>query len=643
MNLPENDSLFQQVHRHPLFSGTTDEEFAALMDACALKNYEKSEKVLYSNSPRHGLLLILKGVAEVFVAGSDERQQEVLEVLEVGDMIGFSSLADFLGEQPEHAVIHNVEVRTVEPSVCLHIPYSVMERRWHEDTVQDFMLRQAATRLRDIYHSLAEQVQLANKWGESEPFIRRIQDVMTEPAVTVQEQALVQEVARKIMDEGTSSVIVLNDENKLSGIITEKDLVGRVIASGQSKTQKAYEVMTKNPYTISRHAYYYEAMSMFLMNKIKHLPVEEAGRPLGMVTLSDLLQKKNRGTLEVIQTIEESTITSIGNVKEAIHDILSTLLRDGVPTIHMLEMITKLYDRLVQHCLQLTIDSFEKEGLGAPPVPFTWYMMGSSGRGEQFMPTDQDHFLVYQDTEKEEGAKVADYFKRFTEALVETLEKAGYRRCPGDMMASSPNWCGSLSMWRDRLRRWGLRATNDHILLGHNFLSFRYVAGDEALHNQFQHLVKDHLERSRIYLYRMAEHEKEIPVPVLDHPIRALFRVKRDKVDLKKHALFPFHHCLQLLGAQQGIVGRLPLQFVKELSKADVISEEMNEELFDAYEVILSIRVKQGLERSKDNREGPTSEVHVRHLRTREKEQLIHAIKTIRTLQQQTLASFGMF
>jgi len=637
-----------EIRKHPIFVGLSETRFDEVLDACVLKHYQKNDKVLYSKTPREGLLLILKGVAEVFVASgaSNERQsnldhhtsrryeqKEVLEVLQKGDMIGFSSLADFLGGKTEEPERYAVEVQAVEDATCLHIPYPVIQTLWDDPAVRDFVLQQATIRLQDIYASFAEQVQLANKWGESEPFIRRIQDVMNEPVIAADMEDDVQDVALMMVEHSTSSVVVLNDNDQLIGIITEKDLVQRVVARGIGSGLFAHEVMTPHPYIISRDAYYYEAMSSFLMNGIKHLPVMDGAKVIGMVTLSDLLRKKNRGTMELLQSVEQSTFNNLHELEPAMYEVLANLIQDGIPTVHTLEVMTKLYDRLVRHAVQLAV-----EKIGKPPVPFGFYLMGSGARAEQFMLTDQDHFLVYDNTKEVE---VSLYFEELGKEIVQHLVAAGYKTCPGFMMASYADWRGTLEDWQGRLRSWALRATNENLLLAHNFLSYRHIYGEESLHDQFQEMIREQLGKSRIFLYRMAELEKEHPVPTFDHPIRALFRMKKESVDLKKQALFPLHHCLQLLCAKHDFLEGRTLKQIDFLQDRHVFSEETADKLKFAYEVVLRIRVERAWNAYRVG-ETSTSEIEFNHLRTKDKEELMMALKTIRQLQGEVMATFGL-
>lgn len=630
------------VENHPIFSGADAAEFRLLLERCILYSYRKNEKLLYAKSPREGLLLILEGITEVCVhTGSRRENREVLEVLEKGEMIGFSSLADFLGEPNPHEHTFTVEVHAFEPSVCLHIPYEVLEARWHEEDVREYVLRQVAVRLREIYSSLAEQVKLAHQWGESEAFIRRVQDLMSEPALSVVETTPVHEVARKMVEAGTSSILVIDKEGHLFGIITEKDLVQRVVSVGNSDFKTAGEIATTDLVTIHRNSYYYEAMSSFLMNSVKHLPVTDDDlRPVGMVTLSDILRKKNRGQFNILQEIESADEETLPEVKNAIYSVLQNLVEDEMPTLHIMDAITSLYDRLVHRCVDLALEEVKKK-LGPPPVNFAFFLMGSGGRAEQFLLTDQDHFLVFEETEDSEEESVDMYFKFFGERITAWMEHAGYKPCDGGMMASFSAWRGSITRWQKRLRTWGLRATNDNILLGHNFLSFRHLYGDEKVHDHFTRMVNDQLEKSSIFLYRAAVEEKQRPVPTLDHPIRALFRMKKETIDIKMSVLFPFHHALQILSVKHGIVEGTPTQRIKRLTEDGLFSETFADELQFAYEVILRIRVSQAWTVYMQG-EKLSSKVYFRQMKTRDKEELMLALKTIRSLQNHLLASYGM-
>jgi CBS domain-containing protein len=620
--------LWKAVQFHPLFQGVDESTALSLVEECEALTYSKNELMLQADTPRQGLLLVLQGIAEVFVKNG-AGHEEVLEVIQKGEIVGFSSLAEFLGFTRAEKSQTTVEVRAVEEVQALLIPFSVLAKRWDDQDVHDYLLTQIAIRLKDVYGSLAEQVKLAQGMGEGETILARVQDLMSEKIVSVAPETSIQDAARKMAEASTSSVLVV-EGNQLKGIITERDIVGRVVAQGLSYQEPSNKVMTPNPVTISRFAYYYDAFSEMLLKGIKHLPVVDQGKIFGIVTLTDLHRKKNDSLMKTIKKIEQADEASLPDVKAAIYEITETLVRDRVPVLALLDIVTKLYDRLISRTVDLSVEALRKLGL-TPPVPFAFYLMGSSGRGEQFMLTDQDHFLVYAETSDHA------YFKRLGEEITGKLELAGYARCKGLMMSSEQQWRGSLLQWQDRVRTWMLQSTNDNLLLAHNFFSYRFAAGSAELHGEFEQKIAELLERSRIFLFRMVQAEREQEIPTLDEPIRALFKIGRKSIDMKKEILFPFHHSLQILSLYYGGIPGTPLEKIASLKEKGVLTEAFADDVKEAFSHVLNLYIRQRWENK-----GGGSVLSFSTMSTRQKDELILSLRTLRELQGKMFARFSI-
>ncbi|GAE46673.1 signal transduction protein [Mesobacillus boroniphilus JCM 21738] len=382
--------------------------------------------------------------------------------------------------------------------------------------------------------------------------------------------------------------------------------------------------------TISRFAYYYDALSEILLNGIKHLPVVDDGKISGVITLTDLLRKKNDSVMRTIKKIEEADETSLPEIKAAIYEITETLVRDRIPALVLLDIITKLYDRLIGRAVELSLMALRKKGL-EPPAPFAFYLMGSAGRGEQFMLTDQDHFLVYGET-SEHG-----YFEKFGAEITAKLEAAGYARCKGLMMSSEEQWRGTVLQWQDRVRKWMLQSTNDNLLRAHNFFSYRFAAGSEALDKELEAKITELLDRSKIFLYRMVQTEKEQEIPTLDEPIRALFKLGRKSIDMKKEILFPFHHSLQILSLYYGGIPGTPLEKIAGLKEKGIFNEGFTEDLKEAFSHMLDLYIRQ-----RWGNKGGSSVLSFATMSTRQKDELILSLRTLRELQGMVFARFSV-
>lgn len=611
MDLQKHNDFYEAVRLHPLFQGLEQSTALSLVQKCEQRFYKKQTIILEAAEPRYGLLVILSGMAEVFV------EEEVLEILHKGELIGLSSLAEVQGTEFQTAV----QVRAVEDLEALFIPYEVLASRWREPRVMEYLLAQVTGRLKDVYESLAEQVKLASAFGEKEPFMVRVQDLMVEDLVVVLPETAVQEVARTMSANHTSSVLVM-DSGRLVGIITERDIVQRVVATGISFQTTASEIMSPDLITISRVAYYYEAISEMLLAGIKHLPVVDGKKTIGIVTLSDLFRKKNASVMKTIKRIEEADEDSLPLIKEAIYEITATLIKERVPTFSLLEVVTALYDRVAVRVVELAVERIPGEGR------FAFFQMGSSGRGEQFMLTDQDHFLVYDET----GDPV--YFKKLGIEITRLFEKAGYARCQGLMMASEAAWRGSVSQWQERVRQWMVTSTNENLLLAQNFFSYRFVAGDERVAETLDAVLKELLGRSKIFLFRLAQLEKDQrKIPELS---RSLFKRNRKKIDLKKEVLFPYHHSLQILGLVHGVINGTPVERSEALRVKGVFSADFAADLKAGVEQILSIYIRLRWHQSSK------TVLSFNTLSTREKEELEISLHTLSELQNIVFSRFSV-
>lgn len=635
----ERVKLYKKIHNHPFFKGTPKNEYTKLIADCSLKHYKQSEKIIYFKTPDEGLFLVLEGNLEVFIE-SEKGQSVLLEVLQEGEIVGFSHIAHYLGDTMYPLIKHHLELEIVEDSYCLQIPASVVKERLQDEGVRKFVLRKLAVRLGNVYASLGEQVKLGDEWGESEPFVRRAKDLMNTPAITIHETASVKEIANVMIEQSISSIMVVDRNDKLTGIITEKDLVQRVLGQGLTNSLSAADIMTRELFTISPYDHYYEVLSTFYKNSIKHLPVVDGDTVVGVVTFRNLISKRDRGAMGILKTIEESSYENLLVVKKAIYDVLTSLIDDEISTIHTLEIITKLYDRLVRHCVKLAVQSLEKQGFGLPPVAFSWYQMGSGARGEQFMLTDQDHFLVHADVANEQQNTITkEYFALLGNEIVRYLEQAGYARCEGKMMSNEAQWRGSISEWQDRLQEWSLKAADEHILLGYNFLSFRFLFGDITLDKTFTNMVQSQMKSAQTFLYYMAQQEQNNPIPQFEQSLFTIFKAKgkHEVLDIKLHALFPLHHCLQILGVLKNYINQTPLQLLDSLVQSGEFSIGFANDIRHAYEVALRARIQLSWKKHLRG-ESSSTEVKFSSIRQWERDELKTMLKTIQSLQSHLLA-----
>ncbi|MGM0853866.1 MAG: DUF294 nucleotidyltransferase-like domain-containing protein [Bacillota bacterium] len=629
MSTSKPDGSFQEaVLLHPFFKGMERSTALSLFTECKRLEVGKNHTILKSFEHRLGLYLVVKGEVEVVVT---KEKEEILEMISKDGIVGLSSLYSALKTDVVESVYSSVEVKAKEECLLCLVPYTSLQAYWDEPYLKNFLLEETSKRLQDVYYSLSQQVGVAHGLEERTTILKRVSDVMTKSVVTVRSDDSLEDAARAMGENRVSSVIIL-ENNRIAGILTERDLVSRCLARSVPLTQPVKEAMTPNPTVITRQAYLYEALAAMIDHSVKHLPVvdrKERDGPIGIITLHDVMKANHIGALTSARKLENKDFP-LEKVKTIAESMLRSLWNAHSPMFHILDFMSGLFDRIYQRILRQVEEELLLEGRERP-CPYAFYVMGSAGRKEQFMLTDQDHFLVYEKHSNE----AEEYFSDFAERVVVELEKTGLRLCDGGMMANQKPWTGSMCSWQERLREWSVNSSEEALLKVQNFFSYRFLFGDETLHSTFEEAIKEQLRSSKILLVRLAQVEKTKPVPVLHSSIRSILGMDRKTVSIKKDILFPFHHALQILNVAHGNTSgttREKLNFLKEKRS---ISSGFAEELTDAFQEFMRLYIEM---KRKD--QGDT--VHISSLSTRKKESLYKSVKTIREFQQMMLSHYSL-
>lgn len=274
----------------------------------------------------------------------------------------------------------------------------------------------------------------------------------------------------------------------------------------------------------------------------------------------------------------------------------------SVPALH--KSCTEYRDLLARRALELVGEELAGSGKGPPPLPFALISMGSDGREEQTLITDQDYLIVYGD-----GGEADDYFREFSELLVERLAEIGFKKCTGDIMPSNPTWRGSYSQWRRKLLsivryEYADYAKNlmDLIVLS----DARYVAGDRKLADSLIELIRGLEQDYFQVLWGMAKAATEMKL--------ALGFLKRiwtegsgehkGEFNLKLLAWAPLVMNVRILATNQGIPATNTVRRIELLEEEKSFSANTAKGLKDAYHILtkhrilLQIKVIKGIQTS---------------------------------------------
>jgi PAS domain S-box-containing protein len=309
------------------------------------------------------------------------------------------------------------------------------------------------------------------------------------PAVACHLETPVHEAASLMVGRDTTSIVVETDAGAAVGFLTDRDFRKRVAGNREADLQAPVRTIMSAPLiTISGHAMIYEALMLMEEKKVQHLAVEDgAGRIASVVRSKDLLQFHRYGP-EVLprEIARASTADQVARCCRRLPALVKALIDAGARPRTVAYMMTTVCDAATARFIELAV-----EELGPPPVPFTFIAMGSQGRQEQTLLTDQDNAIIYQHDAAASDAGASAYFLSLGERVCQWLNQAGYALCDGKVMASNPDWCRSLPEWKENFTDWILKAEPKELLDFSICLDFRPVYGAVDLANELRtHIYK---------------------------------------------------------------------------------------------------------------------------------------------------------
>ena len=519
------------------------------------------------------------------------------------------------------------------PSFDVHADTDCLLYRFHRDAVRalfppepafaSFFLHSLTSRL----HALADGSPVPLPGDLRVP----VGELVERAPVLLEVGCSVGDAARKMDAERVSSVLLVErlDERRRErpvGILTDRDLRGRVLARGRGPDTPVREVMSSPVDTVDADLPTSEALLQLLRRGVHHLPVEADGRIVGVVTHSDLLRHHQHGPGALLKKIEKARdAEALAHYADDIAAMVETLDRSRVEATDVGRLVAALNDALVSHLLS----GAERE-LGPPPCDYAWIVFGSEGRQEQSFLTDQDNALVY--AEPGDGAR--RYFEELSRRAVDDLVRVGFPPCAGGFMAT--HWRDPLLVWRERFEQWIRRPEPEALMKVANFFDFRVVHGALDLES-LEEVIRGG-GGHRLFIAHLARAAMEMRPPLgLLHRIRE----SAEGVDLKAGALMPVVGLARVFALEAGDRDGSTLRRLETGRRAGVVSEEGAELLSEAFRFAFSLRLRTQLAARRAG--APiVNRVHLDELTPGERRHLKEAFLAIHRMQSATASRLGV-
>jgi len=463
--------------------------------------------------------------------------------------------------------------------------------------------------------------------NEDSFFFMPVNDVCHRQVVTCLPDMTVIEIAG-LMKQHNISGIVAVDGNRPIGIVSLRDLRDIVANSIDINPLIVRDIMKTSLITIKDSDHLFKAIFLMSKHNIHRLiVVDNQGDLAGMLTDTDLLRIQTRSPLYLVQEIESAkSFGQLRTIGKKMTPMLKYAVSTNAETRSLIQLIAHFNDAFTQRLIYI-LDVHHDVRL---PEGAAYLAMGSEGRGEQTLRTDQDSAIVYRDDLTPEKKVQVNCF---AERISKVLESAGVPLCPGNMMASNPDWCHSISEWKELTTEWVSRPTHENTVSFGVFQDLRVLHGELSFEKELRDHIIECARINSIFFPGMARNIVRFkpPLGMFGRFLLEKSSDGRDKLDLKKGGLFTLTRGIGLIALEAGIMGGSTWDKLSHLHSMNIISDHDLETLNESFTFLIRLRLIKQLDASLKGVE-PDNLVDPMVMPDTEREQLRTAFKGVNTL-----------
>ena len=461
-------------------------------------------------------------------------------------------------------------------------------------------------------------------------YSKKIESIQYRNIVSCPSSTPIYLAARQMAKNKVSCLFVTGDDAKIMGYVTDITIRDKVVANLSDANNPVISIIDKTIVSISAQAYVYEAILMMFRTKTRYLLIRNNGVYVGFQSRNKLLSEQAQSPLVFIQSVKSaSTVIELKRKWEKVPEIVTQLLERGVNAEIANQVITTVADTIAIKVIEGVIDE-----IGTPPAKFAFMVLGSEGRKEQTLKTDQDNAIIYEDKANEHREEVRAYFLQFADTVSVRLNDIGFSFCEGGFMAKNPNWTHSLSHWKRNYASWIDDALAETAIKFSTFFDCRFLYGEASLVEELRMFLDEELQKPLEKLfYFMAKNALQYEPPLTFFKnIRTTTVGTQEVFDIKK-AMTPIVDLVRVYTLQNRIFEVNTGERLKSLKDVNVFTETAYNELNQSYYFLMSMRLKNQANQIMNDKKDPDNYIDLNSLTKIEQGTLIEIFKTITNFQ----------
>lgn len=458
------NGLVEQLMTVVPFSEMDKESVELFIKNCDEQYYEPNEIII---EPNAGVPQCLYLIRQGSVSGKRDQQhgESIYFELDAGEMFSIGSV---LTSRPVSTVY-----RSIGDTFCLQFPvkkltdFGIQSPRFIDYLKGSFqtILHKSQEDLRQHFAAKAAETQLHQNTLES---------LVTREPVSVLPQTTLREALITMDEMRIGSILVIDESKRLQGILTRHDLLKRVVLAEKDLSVAISEVMTSDIKTLEASDTVEMAGHLMMQASIRHLPIVKDAQVVGLISERDLFSFQRFSVSNISAAIHGAkNIQALVRAAEHIRQYSKNLLSQGVTGNRLTSLVSYLNDLLTSRLITMTASEFNIEA-----DQFCWLALGSEGREEQTISTDQDNALILADGVSDAAMQ---HYLHFARQVNEGLDQCGFPLCKGNVMASNPKYSRRQTDWIKRCAGWIEAGSPQDLLDASIFFDFRPISGNASL------------------------------------------------------------------------------------------------------------------------------------------------------------------
>ncbi|AZA11295.1 putative nucleotidyltransferase substrate binding domain-containing protein [Corynebacterium gerontici] len=594
------------LQEHAPFAQLDPKLLANLPPNSTMRYFRAGETILDIGEPNEHCFVIRSGAVDVL-----DEQGVLLDRRDAGRCFGYSTI---FGENS-----CRYQMISVEDSLLLLIPREPFLAVCREDPAFERFFSSQSKRMSAAAQSLRSD-------SSSELLRTPLEHFMIRDAATVGDVSI-REAAQVMSQRNVSSLLILEDQ-RVAGIITDRDLRTKVVAQAKDVNASILEIATANPECARPETTALEAMLSMTELGIHHLPVVDAEQGLvGIVSSADIMRLLRNDPMYITADLAaRSTDAELNEAYSMAKDVALRFIERGAGAEAVSAVMTLAADGLARRLCQLA------EGeLGPAPVEYAFVVAGSQARKGMGLASDQDNCLVLSDAYRPEHEP---YFEALARRVCTGLDAAGQVLCPGEMMAMNPEWRMTQSEWIGTFQQWITAPEPEALLHAQTFFDFRAVHGSRSLATEVHAAAIDmaqHSGRLHAHLATLAA-RREPPLGFFRGFVVERSGEHHHQLDLKKGGIYAVTQLARLFAIAGGVSEIGTRQRLQLAARAGSVSERGAQDLTDAFEFLSTIALRHQAEQLRMGRQ-PDYHVNPNELKKLDREHLRDAFQIIKNMQ----------